>query len=175
MQTHLPAIANHTDSAQDTSSHESQPLSPERWNRALLAATQTTRKLVYRGAVRDIDSVSFQLDGSSVLGTAYLSGETGGTQNEHIEFLPVSLDLAAQHVDARALQVKVVLHALQTAYPLRHRGLNVFVHTLHIAVRGGELLVKVYLMGRPESVAPEDLERHDRPLAVLQEQSESAH
>ncbi|MCU6501915.1 hypothetical protein LPN04_29405 [Rugamonas sp. A1-17] len=144
------------------------PMTPSRWNRALLAAMQSDRQVIHRGEVCRLSAVCFQLDGSSVSGTAYLDGRTGDV--EPTDLLFQASDACSVIVDIPAAQhhERVILHALQTAYPLRYGDLSVFVHTLHLSFTEGECRTKVYLAGYKNVVAPELLTKHPRPAAVLQ-------
>ena len=63
--------------------------------------------------------------------------------------------LALSKLDAAARHNRVLLHALQTAHPVLHRGSKRFIQCVTFALSGGTVEATVYLTGSPEPIGPD--------------------
>lgn len=138
----------------------------QRLNRKLLAVIQSGNAVLYGGAVHRLRAAVFHQDGGDIVASVYLADVADGKSVHEIDFLQVVPAEPTDQLDAGAEQNRVILHALHTAYPLQYQERNCFVHTIRLARTPAGLIVTVWLAGRSEAVAPQDLHRGFRPDPV---------
>ncbi|MES2319961.1 MAG: hypothetical protein V4631_20975 [Pseudomonadota bacterium] len=58
---------------------------------------------------------------------------------------------------------RVLLHALQTAHPVMHKGKSCFIHTLTFQTLGGGIDTTVYMSGDPAPIRAAEVQLQENP------------